>query len=415
MSWEYLQREAGREDCAVRVSPAPPPEHGDLLEHHGGTAAASAPPRTAGWASSLSPPWDRDGALEEPAMYQYNTTARLGKRRMIAGCGVLDPAHGPALEFAHGPELPPQSAGGGPSRASAGGAPAAPPDHPAARRSAAGAGGSARTYAGRHAARFAADGKPQKEDRVPGWEGSTPNHLGEARMMVAGMPSWFAPMADGWRPAPDRPAGDRPRVVSVRAQSAAPVASGLRGSIRRAGRARRSIAAELEQLRALSETLGSEPPPGPATDQQASPVFSVDEDEREYVESRIAGLENHAATLEWMVEDLKGRAAELKLEEDAQAEEDYNREQQQRRRRRLRRRQQKQAQIAAELQAEQEQGARGPAGHRTELQSLLQSMLRPRGARAGSERGSTGSSSAPTTIGATAPRERAWLSSDDSD
>jgi len=72
-------------------------------------------------------------------------------------------------------------------------------------------------------------------------------------------------------------------------------------------------------------------------------------------------------------------------------------------------------QIAAELQAEQEQGARGPAGHRTELQSLLQSMLRPRGARAGSERGSTGSSSAPTTIGATAPRERAWLSSDDSD
>ena len=80
-------------------------------------------------------------------------------------------------------------------------------------------------------------------------------------------------------------------------------------------------------------------------------------------------------------------------------------------------RQQKQEQIAAELQAGREQGARGPAGHRTELRSLLQSMLRPRGARAGSERGSTGSSSssAPTTIGATAPRERAWLSSDDSD
>ena len=144
-------------------------------------------------------------------------------------------------------------------------------------------------------------------------------------------------------------------------------------------------------------------------------VLCCEQDEREYVESRIAGLENHAATLEWMVEDLKGRAAELKLEEDAQAEEGYNREQQQRRRRRLRRRQQKQEQIAAELQAGQEHGARGPAGHRTELQSVLQSMLRPRGGRAGSEGGSTGSSSAPTTIGATAPRERAWLSSDDSD
>ena len=430
MSHEYLQREAQHRRVPIAVSPQPPVDREQLL-HHGWHTPRRQGPGSA--AADIVAPWSQDNA--RTVATDALTGDQLTTRRLVAGFGALESRAPDFGQFGAGPV--PGGGGGGGSGSWAGGGdpvrgtPPAPAGHPANRTAIAAAGTVDKSYLANYSARrrFAHAGKNKTRG---GEQQQRKQQKGETETKGA-VPVWFRPVvADkpGAWAAPQTPGHAEQRVGRTEPAEFTtlvpepPVVTGLQASIQRAGRARRTIAAELDELLVLGDSLNDSDP----TDGRDNRAHEA---ERAYVAARIAGLENYVASIDWVTQDLRNRGAAIAREDAEQEEETETRRRQRQWRQRQRERElgrsvdDSSAIDMDELDEEEVEGvlrAWGEAnigigtpprdgadgdgigggvrhrpshdtrGHRPELESLLKSMLRPR--RPGSEASHVGPSGA---------------------